>query len=107
MFSKAGFIQIFVCLFIILVNNVLWIKMQRFSVVRHCVHYYITCLTLLACTPRPEFPRLTDTKFILSNLSNNLQLLLITQTFAISRLHQWIVLLTSLVYMSIVTLSWF
>ena len=83
---------------IVIINKVLWFRMQKFTILRHQVHYYVLCIGLLCFVPRYERPAMSNTKYGYTSLNIFIFIIMVASTFGISQLHQYLVLFTAIIY---------
>ena len=62
--GPGAFCQTLLCMIVMVLNNVIWIRQKKFSAGRHILHYFIAAALLILYMPRKDWwPVMTDDKY--------------------------------------------
>ena len=100
--------QTIVCMILMLVNNLIWVRRKSFSPVWHTLHYFIAVAILILYLPRKDWwPVMTGVKYMYTVMNIFIFQMLLGTVGSLTATHQLIAMLVTMVDLVLSTKYWF
>ena len=106
--APGALIQCQLCMWLMIINNLVWIKRSKFSSFWHTTHYFVAASLLLLYIPRHDWYRaMANPKFGYTNMNIFLYQIVLGLIAGLTSTHHFIALLGTMTYQVVYVKAWY